>query len=176
MFKAIDSAKIWLFGGAFKRFPQTHQLKEAFALIHNFQVKAPRAWAMTDPLSITVGTLAILSACSAGAKSLRSAYVSPQEYARLEMELDHLHDVIKFVDGLVTEHQLTGNALIKNLTIARSKLQEVHDFIFNSLRHSSLSPIKRWTLVRHKHRLVSFAKDIETAKGHIVDSILLSNL
>ena len=131
---------------------------------------------MTDPLSITVGILAILGACSAGVKSLRSAYVSSQEYTRLEMELDHLHDIIKFVDGLVTEHQLTGNVLIKNLTLARSKLQEVHDFIQNPLRHSSLSPIKRRTLVRHKNRLVFFAKDIETAKAHILDSILLSNL
>ncbi len=131
---------------------------------------------MTDPLSITVGILAILGACSAGAKSLRSAYASSQEYIRLEMELDHLHDIIKFVDGLVTEHQLTGNALIKNLTLAQSKLQEVHNFIQNSLRHSSLLPIKRRTLVRHKSRLVFFAKDIETAKAHILDSILLSNL
>lgn len=131
---------------------------------------------MTDPLSITVGILAILGACSAGVKTLRSAYVSSQEYTRLEMELDHLHDVIKFVDGLVTEHQLTGDALIKNLTLARSKLQEVHNFIHKSLRRSSPLPIKRRTLVRHKNRLVFFAKDIETTKAHIVDSILLSNL
>lgn len=131
---------------------------------------------MTDPLSITVGILAILGACSGGVKSLRSAYVSPEEYTRLEMELDHLHDVIKFVDGLVTEHQLGGNELIKNLTLARSKLQEVHDFIDKSLRHSSPSPIKRRTLFKHKNRLVFFANDIETAKAHVVDSILLSNL
>lgn len=131
---------------------------------------------MTDPLSVTVGILAILGACSAGAKSLRSAYVSPQEYTRLELELDHLHDVIKSVDELVTEHQLTSNALIKNLALARSKLQEVHNFIHRSLRHSSLSPIKRWTLLRHKSRLVLFAKDVETVKAHIVDSTLLSNL
>lgn len=131
---------------------------------------------MTDPLSITVGILAILGACSAGVKSLRSAYVSSQEYTRLEVELDHLHDVIEFVDGLVSEHQLTGNALIKNLTLAQSKLQEVQSFIHKSLRHSSLSPIKPRPLIRHKNRLGSFAKDIETAKAHIVDSILLSNL
>ena len=131
---------------------------------------------MTDPLSISVGILAILGVCSAGVKSLRSAYGSSQELTRLEMELDHLHDVIKFVDGLATEHQLAGNALIKNLTLARNKLQEVHDFIDKSLRHSTSSPIKRRTLFRHKNRLVFFAKDIETAKAHIVDSVLLSNL
>ena len=131
---------------------------------------------MTDPLSITVGILAILGTCSAGAKSLRSVYTSPQEYAQFERELDHLRDVIQCVDGLVTEHQLTGDALIKSLTLARSKLQEAHSFIYKTLRHSSLSPIKRRTLVRHKHRLVVFANEIETAKAHIVDSILLSNL
>ena len=131
---------------------------------------------MTDPLSITVGILAIFGACSAGVKSLRSVYVSSQEYTRLEMELDHLHDVVEFVDGLVTEHQLTGNTLIKNLMLARRKLEEVRNFIHNSLRHSSPSPIKRRILVRHKNRLVFFAKEIETVKAHIVDSILLSNL
>ena len=131
---------------------------------------------MTDPLSITIGIIAILGACSTGVKTLKSAYASPQEYARLEIELDHLHDVIRFVDGLVTEHQLTGNALIKNWTLARSKLQEVNDFIHHSLRHSGRSSIKRLTLVRHKNRVVLFAKDIESAKAHIVDSILLSNL
>lgn len=131
---------------------------------------------MTDPLSITVGILAILGACSTGVKTLKSACASSQEYTRLEIELDHLHDVLKFVDGLVTEHQLTGNALIKTLTLARSKLEEVDNFIHHSLRHSSLSPIKRMTLVRHKNRVVFFAKDIETAKAHIVDSILLYNL
>ena len=131
---------------------------------------------MTDPLSITVGILAILGACSAGVKSLRSAYVSSQEFKRLKMELDHLHEIINVVDGLITEHQLTGNAVIKNLTLARRKLQEVNNFINKSLRHSSPSPIKRRTLFRHKNRLVSFAKDIETTNAHIVDSILLSNL
>ena len=131
---------------------------------------------MTDPLSISVGILAILGVCSAGVRSLRSAYGSSQELTRLEVELDHLHDVIKSVDGLVTEHQLTGNALIKNLTLARRKLQEVNDFIDKSLRHSSPSPIKRRTLFRHKNQLLFFAKDIETAKAHIADSILLSNL
>ena len=131
---------------------------------------------MTDPLSISVGLLAILGACSAGVRSLRSIYVSSQECTRLEMELDHLHDIIMFVDGLVTEHQVTGNVLIKNLSLARSKLEEVHDFIHKSLRHSSPSPIKRRSLVRHKNRLVVFAKEIETAKAHIIDSILLSNL
>ena len=131
---------------------------------------------MTDPLSISVGILAILGVCSAGVRSLRSAYGSSQELTRLETELDHLHDVVKFVDGLVTEHQLTGNALIKNLTLARRKLHEVNDFIDKSLRHSSPSPIKRRTLFRHKNRLLFFAKDVETAKAHIADSILLSNL
>ena len=129
-----------------------------------------------DPLSISLGVLGILGVCSAGMKSLRSAYVLPQEFARLEVELDHLHDIINFVNGLVTKHPLTGNALIKNLNLARSKLQEVQNFIDSSLRHPSLSPIKRSTLVRNKHRLATFAKDIETAKIHIVDSILLSNL
>lgn len=129
-----------------------------------------------DPFSITVGILTILGACSAGVKSLRSACGSPREYTRLEMELDHLHDVIKVVDGLVTEHQLTGDALIKDLTLARSKLQEVQNFVHHSLRHSSLSPIKRRTLARHRNRLAFFARDVETAKAHIIDSILLSNL
>ena len=139
-------------------------------------LKIPRALKMADPLSISLAILTILGACSAGTKSLRSAYVLPQEYGRLEMELDHLHDIIKFVDGLVTKHPLTGNALIKNLEFARSKVQEVQNFINNSLRHPNLSPIKRSTLVRNKHRLATFAKDIETARIHIVDSILLSNL
>ena len=131
---------------------------------------------MADPLSITLGILTILGACSTGTKLIRSAYVLPQEYARLETELDHLHDIIKFVDGLITKHPLTGNALTKHLNFAWNKLQEVQNFINNSLRHSSLSPIKRRALVRNKDRLASFAKDIETAKIHIVDSILLSNL
>lgn len=131
---------------------------------------------MTDPLSITVGILAILGACSTGVKTLKSAYASSQEYTRLEIELDHLHNVLKRVDGLVTEHPLTGNELIKPLTLARSKLQEVNDFIHHSLRHSGRSPIKRLTLVRHKNRVVLFAKDIESAKAHIVDSISLSIL
>lgn len=132
---------------------------------------------MADPLSISLGILTILGACSAGTKSLRSAYALPQEYARLEIELDHLHDVIKFVNELVTKNPpLTGTALTKNLNSARSKLQEVQNFITNSLRHSSPSPVKRRTLVRNKHRLATFAKDIETAKIHIVDSVLLSNL
>ena len=131
---------------------------------------------MTDPLSITLGILTIIGACSAGAKSLRSACKSPQEYTRLEIELDHLHDVVKLVDELVIQHQLTGNALVKNLTLARRKLQEVHNFIHTNLRHSSLSPIKRRTLVRHKSQIVVFAKDIEIAKAHIVDDIFLYNL
>ena len=131
---------------------------------------------MTDPLSISVGILAILGVCSAGVNSLRSAYGSSQELTRLQMELDHLHDVIKFVDGLATEHQLAGNALIKNLTLARRKLQEVNNFIDKSLRHSTPSPIKRRTLFRHKNVLAFFAKDIESAKAHVIDSILLSNL
>jgi len=131
---------------------------------------------MTDPLSITVGILTILSACSAGTKLLRSVYVSPQEFARLEKELDHLHDVVKVVDGVINEHQLTGNALIKNLTLAQSKLQEVHNFIHQSLRHSSLSVVKRRALVRHRNRMMLFAKDLETVKAHVIDSILLSNL
>ena len=92
------------------------------------------------------------------------------------MELDHLHNIIMSVEKLVNEHQLTGNALIKNLSLARSKRQEVHDFILKSLRHSSLSPRKRRSLVKHKNRLVVFAKEIETAKARIFDSILLSNL
>lgn len=156
--------------------PSKILFRKLLAPIHNFQVKTPCAYAMTDPLSISVALLAILGACSAGVKSLRSIYVSSQEYTRLEMELDHLHDVIMFVDGLLTEHQLIGNVLIKNLSLARSKLEEVHDFIHKSLRHSSPSPIKRRSLVRHKNRLVVFAKEIETAKAHIIDSILLSNL
>ncbi|KAL9607429.1 MAG: hypothetical protein Q9167_007659 [Letrouitia subvulpina] len=78
---------------------------------------------MTDPLSITVGILAILGACSTGVKSLRSAHVSLEEYKRLEIELKHLHDVIKVVDGLLTEHHLTDNALAKDLTLARNQNQ-----------------------------------------------------
>ena len=131
---------------------------------------------MTDPFSITVGILAIFGACSTGVKTLKSAFISPQEYTRLKLELDHLHNIIRFVDGLVTEHQLTGNPLIKDLTLARSKLQEVTDLLHNSPRHSGRSSIKRLTLGRHKDPVVLFAKDIESAKAHIVDSILLSNL
>ena len=154
-----------------------------------------------DPFSITVGILTILGACSTGIKALKSACASPQEYTRLEIELCHLQDVIRDVDRLVTKHQLIGDALIKNLTLAENKLQEVNNFIYESLRHSGrstikrmtlarhrdrvaifakdiegLSPIKRMTLVRHKDRVVMFAKDIETVKAHIIDSILLSNL
>ena len=131
---------------------------------------------MTDPLSISLGILTILGACSAGTKSLRSAYALPQEYARLETELDHLHDIIKFVDELVSKHPVIGNTLIRNLEFARGKLQQVQSFITNSLRHSSPSPVKRRTLMRNKHRLATFAKDIETAKNHIIDSVLLSNM
>ena len=129
-----------------------------------------------DPFSITVGILTILGACSTGIKALKSAYASPQEYTRLEIELDHLHDVIGNVNRLVTEHQLIGDTLIKDLTLAENKLQEVNNFIHESLRHSGRSPIKRMTLARHKNRVVIFAKDIETVKAHIVDSILLANL
>ena len=129
-----------------------------------------------DPLSITVGIFAILGACSTGMKLLKSAYASPQEYIRLEIQLDHLHDVIGYVQRLVTEHQLIGDALIKNLTLAQSKLKEVNNFLHHSLRHSGRSPIKRMALARHKDRVVLFARDIETVKAHIVDSILLSNL
>ena len=132
---------------------------------------------MADPLSLSLGILTILGACSAGTKLLRSAYALPQEYARLEIELDHLHDIIKFVNELVIKNPpLTGTALTKNLNFARSKLQEVQNFMTNSLRHSSPSPVKRRTLMRNKHRLATFAKDIKTAKIHIVDSVLLSNL
>lgn len=131
---------------------------------------------MVDPLSITGGILTILGACSRGVKTLQSAYASPQEFKRLEIELDHLHNVIRSVDGLVTEHQLTGDALIKNLTLAQSKRQEVEYFIHHSLRSSGRSPIKRLTLVRHKNRVALFAKEIETAKAHMVDSMLVSNL
>ena len=175
VFKAITSAWIQPFSWASATSPKVPTRRSSHSDTY-FSDKNPRAQTMTDPLSITVGILAILGTCSAGAKSLRSIYVLPQEYTRLEVELDHLYDITKFVDGLVTKHQLTGNALIKNLTLARSKLEEVQHFMHNSLHHSRLSPLKRRTLVRHKHRLASFAKDIETAKAHIVDSILLSNL
>lgn len=131
---------------------------------------------MTDPLSITVGILAILGACSAGAKSLRSIHGSPQEFTRLETELDHLHDVVKCVGELIAEHQLTGNAMVTSLMLARGKLQEIHNFICKTLRHSRRSPIKRRSLVMHKHQLVSFSKDVEIARIHMIDNILLSNL
>ncbi|KAG8528226.1 uncharacterized protein KY384_007143 [Bacidia gigantensis] len=131
---------------------------------------------MTDPFSIAVGILTIVGACSKGVKSLRTFDESLKEYVRLETELNHLHDVINFVDGLGFEHQLTSHPLTKNLTLVRDKLQEVHNFIQKSLRHSHLLQIKRRRLVWHKNQLNTFARDIETAKAHIVDSMVLSNL
>ena len=132
---------------------------------------------MPDPLSVTLGVLTILGACSEGAKSLRAVYVAPQEYTRFELELNHLQDVLKFVAGLVTEHQLLmSNALVKNLALAQNKLQEVLNFIHSSLGHSNSSRIRRRTLVRHRNRLAIFAKELEVAKAHILDSVLLSNL
>ena len=132
---------------------------------------------MTEPLSITLGILTILGACSKGAKSLRAVYVAPHEYTQFEIELNHLQDVLKFVAGLFTEHRLLmSNTLIKNLALAQNKLQEVQNFIHSSLRHSDSSRIRRRTLLRHRNRIAVFVKELEVAKAHIIDSVLLSSL
>ena len=114
-----------------------------------------------DPLSITAAILAILGACSAAIKALKSAYASPQEYTRLKIELVHLHEVIGDVNRMVEEHRLIGDTLIKNLTLAENKLQEVNKFIHESLRHSGRSPMERTTLASHKNEVEIFAKDIQ---------------
>jgi hypothetical protein len=105
---------------------------------------------MVDPLSITAGVLTVLGACSISVKALKSAYTAPQELARLEIELSHLEDVVREIELTTADDGGTSHGLIKIISRARVKVQQVHDFMQNKLYHASSvsAKIKRRSLIR----------------------------
>ena len=133
---------------------------------------------MADPLSITVGILAILGACSTSVKAIRSVYAAPKELAHLERELDHLKDVVKDIEGLAAQGGLGTDSLLKNVAYARDKAQEVHYFIQNDLSSepSASKKVRRRTVARQRARLKGFTGDIKIIRDRVADCLAISNL
>lgn len=138
---------------------------------------------MSDPLSITVGILAITGACSAGLEVLKAACTGLPELARLEHELDHLQDVIRGVEGLGVDSELLSNDLIKALLIkttthAQVKAQQLQSFL-QTLWGPEISirkKIRRKLLIMERKRLQTFIEDIKVARAGIADSLAISTL
>ncbi|KAL8708939.1 MAG: hypothetical protein Q9220_006271 [cf. Caloplaca sp. 1 TL-2023] len=136
---------------------------------------------MTDPLSITVGILAIAGACSAGVKLLRTIYKSSYELTRLANELEHLEDIIKAVDDLFARHGLKINTpeytLMKKATDrARVTTQALQSFLQSRLDHTNhvRKRIRQRLLVKDRKKLKKFAEEIHTARtGEIAASLAM---
>lgn len=138
---------------------------------------------MPDPLSITVGILAIAGACSAGLKVLKAACTQLPELARLEDELDHLKQVIRAVEELGADSELMNNDAIRTLltkttTHAQVQAQQLQSFLQSLLgpKTSVSKKIRRRMLITEKKRLQTFIEDIKTARAGIADSLALSTM
>lgn len=138
---------------------------------------------MTDPLSITVGILAIAGACSTGVKTLRSAYIGSVELVRLADELHRLEDVLNAVEALSIEKHLVddvmaGILMTKTTTQARLTAQSLHDFLHKYSESDMHSPKKpRRTLsLKDRKRLSTIAEDIKVARTGIADCLAIANM
>lgn len=137
-----------------------------------------------DPLSISVGILTILGACSNSIKFVRSICDAPQELELLMTELDHLESVVQDIKGL----SLVGSSspsILKNLSEAQIKLGDVHVFIESRLHragsNSASKPVKvprisRKALIRQKSHLKAFTGDLKGIRARLVDCVAILNL
>ncbi|KAL8953433.1 MAG: hypothetical protein Q9222_000707 [Ikaeria aurantiellina] len=138
---------------------------------------------MTDPLSITVGILAIAGACSAGVKLLRSTHTSSHELVHLANELEHLEHVIKAVDDLVANEKLADNNAVQTLIRtsterARTTAQPLQAFLQSHLSHPNhvRKNIRRKLLVKDRKTLKRYAEEIHFARAGVADTLAISTL
>ena len=134
-----------------------------------------------DPLSISVGILAILGACSTSMKYVRSLCDTPRELELLVTELDHMEILVKDVNGLLIAGS-SNPSIVKILDEARTKLSHVHTFIESHLHRASPSststPVKvsRRALIRQKSHLKAFTDDLKETRARIADCMAVLNL
>ena len=137
-----------------------------------------------DPLSISVGILTILGACSTSIKFVQSVCDTPRELELLMAELDHLESVVKDINGLL----LVGSSspsIIKNLNEAHTKLGDVHIFIESRLSRAGSNSaskqvkaprVSRRALIRQKSHLKAFTGDLRGIRSRLIDCVAILNL
>ena len=134
-----------------------------------------------DPLSICVGILAILGACSTSIKFVQSLSDTPRELDLLVTELDHLENIVKDVNGLLNVGS-SSPSIVKLLDEARIKLGHVHTFIESRLHRAPLNSkstpakVSRKALIRQKSHLKAFTNDLREIRARLADCMAVLNL
>ena len=133
---------------------------------------------MAEPISIIAGVLGILRVSIGVLGVLKAATATPEELSRLEIELNHLGEVVGDVERIVLLKGHSTLTMVKNLQIARSKVKQIHDFIQDRLykTQSGAIKIRRLVLIRSGARLKNFAKDIAAVRSRLLDCLAVSNL
>jgi hypothetical protein len=135
---------------------------------------------MADPLSIAASILAILGACAASVKTIKSLCDTPHELRRLEIELDHLKAVVRDVQGNVKGMAafVYSKGLSDALYTASASVQQVSDFVQDKLyqdRHATRRARKR-ACFRYRERIKAFASEMASTRSKLLDHIATSTL
>ena len=132
---------------------------------------------MADPISITTGVLGLIQGSISVVRVLKSATVTPQELAQLEKELEHLSNVVEEIKTITNGGGHANDNLVKNMKAAEVRTEDIRDYIQTQIyKDSDLVSIRRTALIRERSKLRGFAREIETARLHLVDSLTILNL
>lgn len=103
---------------------------------------------MADPLSIATGILTFMGACNALASTIKKLHhlrKAPKELEELEKEISSLRLYTEGIGQLLEVHSRDRDSVIGRMSLdihiqsARQKVQEIQQFLEESLLHASSS-------------------------------------
>lgn len=134
---------------------------------------------MADPLSVIASILAVVGACAASIKTIKSLIDTPHELRRLEIELDHLQAVVRDVQSMNNDAAITYSTGLSNaLFSASTSVQQVSDFISTRLYQDKgvAKRVRKRACFQHRGRIKAFADDITSIRSRLIDHIATSLL
>lgn len=133
---------------------------------------------MAEPVSIVAGALGILRVALSLIGAIKSHAATCEELGTLEMELDHLGDVLQDVRKLTSNQQHSPHILVKNMVTAQDKVQQVHDFIHGRMYSggSASRKIRRLSLIKEARKLRRFAQDVHSTRSRLTDCLAILDL
>ena len=129
-----------------------------------------------DPLSVTAGILAILSAVSASVQTAKTLYNAPRELDVLTAKLNDLASIVRDISKLPDLHRSSITSLSPILQSTKEKLLELDELIsYRLTRPASGLRVDRLQWGRHRPQVKELRTQLRRTRMDLVASMGVLN-